>query len=210
MRTLIRVVLTVVVLAVAVVLAAAAAVTYTLFSPRPPDTTDEAIFEGDGSQIDECDLPELDGSGLRADDIPKAYTPGDGFERWPQPVLAGCTEPLPPGAPDLRGAWLGYEGDLVGHVERIEQCGDRVVVTSSGLIHDMRADMVFAHGANDINVSGMRIRNKASYEDGVLAMYPFFLPVPIVNRWLEGDDLVWEHPQYGKTRMERICSVSAR
>ena len=49
--------------------------------------------------------------------------------QWPEPILAACTEPLPEGVPDLRGLWAD-----AGHVERIEQCGERVVVTSSGII----------------------------------------------------------------------------
>jgi len=35
---------------------------------------------------------------------------------------------------------FGTANPLAGHVERIEQCGDRVCITSSGVIHDMRAD----------------------------------------------------------------------
>ena len=34
-------------------------------------------------------------------------------------------------ADDIRGLWLGVEGGHTGHVERIEQCGERVVVTTS-------------------------------------------------------------------------------
>ena len=49
---------------------------------------------------------------------------------------------LRPGAPDLRGLWKavrveGAEGPLTKHplnkhIERVEQCGNRVVVTSEG------------------------------------------------------------------------------
>ena len=48
------------------------------FSARPPLTTDPATLAGDGSTINYCALPELDGSGKRAADIPKGNTPGDG------------------------------------------------------------------------------------------------------------------------------------
>ena len=44
-------------------------------SPRPPLTIDSATLAGDGSQINYCELPILDGSGLTASDIPKANTP---------------------------------------------------------------------------------------------------------------------------------------
>ena len=47
---------------------------YAFAVPRPLDTTDPAIFLQDGRLVNYCDLPELDGSGKSADDIPKAYT----------------------------------------------------------------------------------------------------------------------------------------
>ena len=43
------------------------------------------------------------------------------------PVLASCTEPLAPDVVDMRGLWLARTG-AVGHIERIEQCGNRTVV----------------------------------------------------------------------------------
>ena len=105
-------------------------------SSRPPLTTDPATLAGDGSAINYCELPVLDGSGKRAADIPKGNTPGCGYSHFPLPILAECTEPLPEGAADIRGLWKGVEGGHIGHVERVEQCGNRTVVTSSGIIHD--------------------------------------------------------------------------
>ena len=106
------------------------------FSSRPPLTIDPATLAGDGSEINYCELPLLDGSGKLAADIPKGNTPGCSYTHFPLPILAECTEPLPEGADDIRGLWLGVEGGHVGHVERVEQCGPRVVVTASGIIHD--------------------------------------------------------------------------
>ncbi|MBV9935254.1 MAG: hypothetical protein JO367_13200, partial [Actinobacteria bacterium] len=94
---------------------------------------------------------------MRADEIPVAYTPPGGWTEMPPPILAGCTEPLVDGAPDLRGTWQvvsvewksGTAPDpdpIADHVERIEQGGDRVIVTTSGIIHDMRADGTLEHG----------------------------------------------------------------
>ena len=41
-----------------------------------------------------------------AHDIPVAHTPPGGYgTSFPPLVLAGCTEPLVAGAPDLRGIW---------------------------------------------------------------------------------------------------------
>ena len=105
-------------------------------SARPPLQIDPAVLAGDGSTLDYCELPRLDGSGPMAADIPKGNTPGCHYDHFPLPILASCTELLPPGADDIRGLWRGVEGDHVGHVERVEQCGHRTVVTSSGIIHD--------------------------------------------------------------------------
>src|SRR6056300_1329231 len=102
---------------------------FIFFSERPPLTMDPAVLTGDGSLINYCELPVLDGSGKMAADIPKGNTPGCGYQRFPSSVLGDCREPLPENADDLRGLWIGVEGK-VGHVERIEQCGSRVVVTS--------------------------------------------------------------------------------
>jgi len=67
--------------------------------------TDPAVLAGDGSTVDYCALPELDGSGLMATDIPKGNTPGCAYEHFPMPILADCTEPLVEGAQDIRGLW---------------------------------------------------------------------------------------------------------
>lgn len=187
--------------------AVAAARVYLRSAPRPPDTTEARLLTGGGGEIDHCDLPVLDGSGLTADEIPVSYTPGcAGYTEWPQPVLAACTEPLPAGAPDLRGLWLD---DSSGHLERVEQCGDRVVVTSVGVIHDMRADGTLKGGVNDVNPRCMRIRNRTRYRDGVLEMDGYGIPWIRVKRWMEGDELHWTHPQAGVHRMGRICHVPA-
>ena len=59
--------------------------------------------------------------GRSAEEIPVAHTPPGGYrDEFPDPVLAGCSEELIPGAPDLRGTWEVVEvvadGDVVaGH-----------------------------------------------------------------------------------------------
>jgi hypothetical protein len=120
---------------IALVVLVLAAFWMLFFSSRPPLTTDPATLAGDGSVVNYCELPVLDGSGKTAADIPKGNTPGCRYSHFPLPILAECTEPLVEGAADIRGLWIGVEGK-VGHVERVEQCGSRTVVTSSGLSHD--------------------------------------------------------------------------
>ena len=71
-------------------------------SSRAPLTTDPATLAGDGSTIDYCDLPLLDGSGRMSGDIPKGNTPGCGYSHFPLPILAECTEPLFPEAAEAK------------------------------------------------------------------------------------------------------------
>ncbi|MDE0190369.1 MAG: hypothetical protein OXQ90_03340 [Gammaproteobacteria bacterium] len=187
------------------------------FSPRPPLTTDPATLAGDGSTIDYCELPILDGSGKLAADIPKGNTPGCSYAHFPLPILRGCTEPLVEGADDIRGLWLGVTGEHVGHVERIEQCGRRVVVTSSGIIHDYGPNSTLGENTNDTEGSVIfRIggksycpRTSASmiWNQGVLEFHVFGWGPVVVRRYRDGEQLVWEYADGSLTRMDRICTL---
>lgn len=185
-------------------------------SPRPPLTTDPATLAGDGSALDYCDLPVLDGGGKLAADIPKGNTPDCGYSHFPLSILAECTEPLVEGADDIRGLWLGVEG-RVGHVERIEQCGRRVVVTSSGIIHDYGPNSTLGENTNDTEGSVLfRIgdrpfcpRTSASmiWNRGVLDFHVFGWGPVVVRRYMDGEQLVWEYVDGSVTRMDRICTL---
>jgi hypothetical protein len=153
---------------------------------------------------------------VRADDIPVAHTPEGGYgDAMPPPLLAGCTEPLVTGAPDMRGLWRVVDVEWVGtppddnqvanHVERIEQCGDRVCITSSGVIHDMRADGTREHGVHDVAaVGGRPIEVVCTFEDGVHTLRPVDMPGIAVTRHLDGDQLVWQYGPLFTARLERI------
>lgn len=104
-------------------------------------------------------MPE--GSGRSVDEVPVAHTPIGGYgDRFPRPILSDCHEPLVAGAPDLRGVWqvvevetagaIVSEHPALGHVQRIEQAGDRMVVTGGGVIHDMRCDGTAEHGVREV------------------------------------------------------------
>ena len=147
-------------------------------------------------------------------DIPVAYTPTGGYTEWPAPVLAGCTDPLPDGAPDLRGIWqvadVRVDGELVddhgmiGAVFRKEQAGDRVAITGGGVIHDMRCDGTLEHGVHDVAGADFLtpVHVVATYEDGVHVLRPDGLPIE-VRRWRDGDDLMWEYVGF-TARLRRI------
>ncbi len=187
------------------------------FSVRPPLTIDPATLAGDGSGIDYCELPVLDGNGKMAADIPKGNTPGCGYSHFPLPILAECTEPLPEGAADIRGLWLGVEGGHVGHVERVEQCGNRTVVTAAGLIHDYGPNSTAGLNTNDTEGSVLFTigdkaycpRTSASmiWNDGVLDFHAFGWGPVVVRRYLDGEQLVWEYADGSTTRMDRICML---
>lgn len=187
------------------------------FSARPPLTTDPATLAGDGSTIDYCDLPKLDGSGKTAAEIPKGNTPGCHYDHFPLPILADCTEPLPPEASDIRGLWIGVAGGHTGHVERVEQCGRRTVITSSGIIHDGGPNSTLGETSNDtegsvrftIGEKEFCPRTSASmiWNDGVLDFHVFGWGPVVVRRYLDGEQLIWEYADGSTTRMERICRL---
>ena len=150
-----------------------------------------------------CAYPRLDGQGLRASDIPVAHTPSCRYTTFPDPVLAACAEPLAPGTVDLRGVWVDATTPH-GHLERIEQCGDRVTITAAGIIHDMRTDDSYEHGVNDVSERGcVPISVKAEFVAGVHTLHPKWLPLTVTRR-LDGDQLVWHYPT-GVYRLTRLC-----
>ena len=151
-----------------------------------------------------------------ADDIPTAFTPTDGWRgEMPPPVLAGCDEPIVAGAPDLRGLWVvtevAVDGKVVadhpvlGKQQRIEQCGDRLVVTASGVVHDMRCDGTEGGGVHDVAQVDFKtpIVVVASYEDGVHVLRPKGMPVE-VRRWRDGDSMMWD---YGGAFVARLSAI---
>jgi hypothetical protein len=165
--------------------------------------------EGPARKLGKRKLRRLARKGLlvTADDVPVAHTPGCGYEEFPPPVLEACHEPLADGVPDLRGLWVVYEGLLAGHVERIEQCGNRVVITGGGVIHDMRADGLLASGVDDVSgIDCSPIRVAAQFVDGSLELRPSGQSFVAVTRKLEGDELVWNF-LFIPNRMVRICEV---
>ena len=189
------------------------------FSPRPPLTTDPATLAGDGSTINYCEeIPELDGSGLMAADIPKGNTPGCAWSHFPLPILAQCTEPLAEGVVDIRGLWEGVEGEHIGYVERVEQCGRRMVVTAEGIIHDYGPNSTAGELTNDtdgftyftIGDKPYCMRQSADMiwnDEGVLDFHVLGMGPPLVHRYLDGDQLVWQWRDGTVTRMKRICKI---
>jgi hypothetical protein len=161
-------------------------------------------------------MPDAAPVEVSADAIPVAHTPPGGYgDTMPPPILAACTEPLVEGAPDLRGTWEVVQVDVdgapaptdhraYGHVERVEQCGDRLVVTAGGVIHDMRCDGTEENGVHDVAEMDFTtpITVVATYEDGVHVLRPVGLPGVEVTRTLDGEQMVWTYLTF-TARLER-------
>ncbi len=159
-----------------------------------------------------------------ADDIRVAHTPGGGWHgEMPPPILARCAEPLAPGAPDLRGLWTAYavevEGQpapdhpFIGHEQRIEQCGNRVVITAGRIIHDMRADGTLQNGVNDVADSDLsqKIQVAALFTGGRLDLHPFGVDPnkpALVTREIVDGKLVWHYGPF-KVILRRVDGAGA-
>jgi len=142
---------------------------------------------------------------MSVDSISVARTPPGGWSgAFPEPVLAGCSDPIVDGAPDMRGMWQVTEvlvdgatipeHQMIGAMQRIEQASDRVTITAGGVIHDMRCDGTEANGVNDVAEFDKQtvITVVATFEDGVHVLRPMGLPIE-VKRWIDGDDLMWQY-----------------
>lgn len=152
---------------------------------------------------------------MRADDIPVAHTPPGGYgDRMPPPVLVGCTEVVPRTAPRMHGLWRAVEVEadgsvqpehpMLGQLQRIEQCGDRVVITSGGIVHDMRCDGTEERGVHDVAAIDKTtpITVVATYEAKVHVLRPVGVPIE-VTRQLDGDELVWHYAGF-VARLRRV------
>lgn len=153
---------------------------------------------------------------LLANDVPVAHTPPGGYgDAFPAPVLAACTEPLVAGAPDLAGMWKVVEVEVNGapaapdhpayrHFQRVEQCGNRLVVTAGGVVHDMRCDGTLEGAVHDVAEldHATPITVVATYEDGVHVLRPVGIPIEVTRR-RDGAHLVWTYLTF-VARLERV------
>lgn len=132
-------------------------------------------------------------------------------DAWPEPWLSDCTEPLPEGVPDLRGLWADE-----GHVERVEQCGNLIIIVGDNYTHGGFATGVVEDGVNDFRADGtcsQPIQVALLYNGAALEFVQG--GTVVVTRTLEtaadgSDELVW---RFGPAltelaRMRRYCSLS--
>lgn len=156
---------------------------------------------------------------MKAADIARVNTPEGGWKgEMPGPFLTGSDEPLAASAADLRGTWKPVEVTINGepapaeaplwhHVERIEQAGNRVTLTSDGIIHDFPSvDGTFENGCHDVAAMDFTtpIVVSATWEDGALVLRPQGLEGVAVRRWRDGEHLMWDYHSAFTMRLARI------
>lgn len=114
----------------------------------------------------------------------------------------------PPGVPDLRGLWADE-----GHVERVEQCGDLVIIVGDNFTHGGFATGEASDGVQDFRGDGTcaaPIAIALSYDGNTPPFRQVLLVV--VTRTLEvaddgEDELVWVCAGAERARMRRYCSL---
>ena len=131
-----------------------------------------------------------------ATQIPRVNTPIVPFsygDAYPEPYYADCTIPIAEGFPDLSGEWMettvtidGMEipAQPVPRRERIEQCGNRILIASGGVLHEVfQADNTLFNGVNDVDPSGQPIHFTGRFEENVFILTP---RVPDTNQVVLG------------------------
>jgi hypothetical protein len=98
---------------------------------------------------------------------------------------------------------------IYDYVERIEQCGNRIVDIGGGTIADARADGTRKNGVHDVSAFDFTtpITVVAAYEQGVFVLRPAYIPFIEITRRLDADGrLVWHRPDLGDlvVTLERI------
>ena len=121
---------------------------------------------------------------------------------YPEPYYSDCTTPIESGVPDLRGEWIEAAVTLNGveiaaqpilHHERIEQCGNRILIASGGVLHEVfEADNTLFNGVNDVDSTGLPAHFTGSFEDDVFFLTPIIpgdtVPGPSITREIIQDD----------------------
>ena len=120
------------------------------------------------------------------------------------PILSECTEPLAEGVVDMRGLWLGHS-DGVEHLERIEQCGNRVVITTSGIIHDFRVDGTLKNGARDVGIVCNNFHSAIHFDEEGVMVFRLFNLFDTVFREMRNEEMIFTFINGNEIRTNRIC-----
>lgn len=139
-------------------------------------------------------------------EIPRINTPLNPFgygNTYPNYFYTDCTTTIASGLPDLQGDWTEQAVTIGGaefpaqadiHTERIEQCGNRILIISAGVLHEVFIDDdSMYNGVNDVNPQGQPTHASGRFENSTLILTPIFpsqsgIMLPDVTRKLIQDD----------------------
>ena len=160
-----------------------------------------------------------------ATEIPRVHTPIVPFsygDDYPAPYYADCTTPIADGVPDLSGDWIEATVTINGveipsqpnpRRERIEQCGNRILIVSNGVLHEVfAADSSLFNGVNDVDPTGLPVHFLGSFSDNVFILTPVVtdtnqIVMDITRELIQDDDgnavLKLFNPILGGTRYLR-------
>ncbi|NRB47939.1 MAG: T9SS type A sorting domain-containing protein [Saprospiraceae bacterium] len=137
--------------------------------------------------------------------IPRVNTPIVPFSYgadYPEPYYADCSTPIADGVPDLSGDWVETTVTINGEEiaaqpdprrERIEQCGNRILIASNGVLHEVfQADNTMFNGVNDVDPMGNPLHFTGRFEDNVFLLTPILTDttqtIPDISRELIQND----------------------
>jgi len=160
-----------------------------------------------------------------ATEIPRVNTPIVPFSYgadYPEPFYANCTTPIAEGVPDMSGDWVETTVTINGmeipaqpnpRRERIEQCGNRILIASGGVLHEVfDADTTMFNGVNDVSPTGQPLHLTGRFENNIFILTPRITDttqtVPDITREIIQDDdgndvLRLFNPMLGGTRYLR-------
>jgi hypothetical protein len=97
------------------------------------------------------------------------------------------------------GEPVATDDRVYSYVERIEQCGNRIVDMGGGTISDARADGTVENGVHDVSAFDFvtPLDVVASYEDGVFVLRPVGIPIEVTRRLDAEGHLIWTRPDRG-------------
>lgn len=104
---------------------------------------------------------------------------------------------------------MPQDDSILTYVERVEQCGDRIIDMGGGTIADARADGSEENGVHDVSAADFStpIHVTAHYEDDVFILRPVGIPgIQVTRRLDEHGRMVWTRPDLGMmvVTLERI------
>lgn len=95
------------------------------------------------------------------------------------------TTPIAEGVPNLTGDWeetsvtingIEIAAQSIPHRKRIEQCGNRILVASNGVLHEVfQADSTLFNGVNEVDPTGLPVHLVGKFEEISLSLLRSFL-----------------------------------